>query len=33
VRTYLRGSLVAEEGKPAGQRGGKFVAGPGARHS
>jgi dihydroorotase (multifunctional complex type) len=33
VRTYLRGSLVAEEGKPSGERGGQFIAGRGARHS
>lgn len=33
VRTYLRGSLVAEEGKPAGERLGEFIAGPGARRS
>ena len=29
VRTYLRGSLIAEEGKPSGERGGTFIAGPG----
>lgn len=33
VRTYLRGNLVAEEGKPAGERGGEFIAGRGARHA
>jgi dihydroorotase-like cyclic amidohydrolase len=27
VRTYLRGALVAEEGKPVGARGGRFVPG------
>lgn len=29
VRAYLRGSLVAEEGKPAGERRGEFIPGPG----
>jgi dihydroorotase-like cyclic amidohydrolase len=33
VRTYLRGTLVAEEGKPSGQHGGEFIAGRGARAS
>jgi dihydroorotase (multifunctional complex type) len=32
VRTYLRGTLVAEEGRPTGERGGEFIAGRGARH-
>jgi dihydroorotase-like cyclic amidohydrolase len=31
VRTYLRGSLIAEEGKPVGERGGEFISGRGAR--
>jgi len=31
VRTYLRGRLVAEQGRPADERGGRFVPGPGAR--
>jgi dihydroorotase (multifunctional complex type) len=30
VRTYLRGTLVAEEGKPLGERAGEFVPGRGA---
>jgi dihydroorotase-like cyclic amidohydrolase len=30
VRTYLRGSLIAEEGKPVGGRGGRFLPGRGA---
>jgi dihydroorotase (multifunctional complex type) len=30
VRTYLRGVLIAEEGKPTGERAGEFVAGRGA---
>jgi dihydroorotase (multifunctional complex type) len=30
VRTYLRGTLVAEEGKPVGALGGEFLAGAGA---
>jgi dihydroorotase (multifunctional complex type) len=30
VRTYLRGSLVAEEGRPVGARGGRFLPGRGA---
>jgi dihydroorotase len=33
VRTYLRGTLIAEEGKPSGERGGEFIAGRGARPS
>jgi dihydroorotase (multifunctional complex type) len=33
VRTYLRGVLVAEEGKPAGQRGGRFRTGAGGTRS
>jgi dihydroorotase (multifunctional complex type) len=32
VRTYLRGTLVAEEGKPLGERAGEFVPGRGAVH-
>ena len=32
VRTYLRGALVAEEGKAMGERSGRFVAGAGAAH-
>ena len=31
VQTYLRGSLVAEEGRPLRQRGGRFLPGSGAR--
>jgi dihydroorotase (multifunctional complex type) len=31
IRTYLRGQLIAEEGKPTGLRLGRFVPGPGAR--
>lgn len=30
VRTYLRGRLVAEQGRPADERGGRFIPGPGA---
>jgi dihydroorotase (multifunctional complex type) len=30
VRTYLRGVLIAEEGKPTGERGGQFLPGRGA---
>lgn len=33
VRTYLRGVPIAEEGTPAGLRGGAFVAAPGARNA
>jgi dihydroorotase (multifunctional complex type) len=32
ARTYLRGMLVAEEGKPLGERAGEFVPGRGAGH-
>jgi dihydroorotase (multifunctional complex type) len=32
VRTYLRGVLVADEGKPVGERAGEFVPGRGAGH-
>jgi dihydroorotase (multifunctional complex type) len=32
ARTYLRGMLVAEEGKPLGERAGEFVPGCGAGH-
>jgi dihydroorotase-like cyclic amidohydrolase len=32
ARTYLRGILVAEEGKPLGERAGEFVPGRGAGH-
>jgi dihydroorotase-like cyclic amidohydrolase len=31
VQTYLRGHLVAEEGKPADVRSGRFIAGVGHR--
>ncbi|MGY1602919.1 dihydroorotase [Geodermatophilus sp. SYSU D00815] len=31
VRTYLRGVLVAEEGRPRGERAGRFLPGGGAR--
>ena len=31
VQTYLRGVLVAEQGRPADERGGRFLPGPGAR--
>lgn len=30
VQTYLRGQLVAEQGRPADERPGRFLAGPGA---
>jgi dihydroorotase (multifunctional complex type) len=30
VATYLRGRLIAEEGEPADERGGRFLPGPGA---
>jgi dihydroorotase-like cyclic amidohydrolase len=30
VRTYLRGVLIAEEGKPTGELAGEFIAGRGA---
>jgi dihydroorotase (multifunctional complex type) len=32
VRTYLRGQLIAEEGKPTGELGGQFLPGGGAAH-
>jgi dihydroorotase (multifunctional complex type) len=33
VQTYLRGRLVAESGRPADTRDGRFFLGPGARHT
>jgi dihydroorotase-like cyclic amidohydrolase len=30
ARTYLRGTLIAEEGTPVGDHGGRFLPGPGA---
>jgi dihydroorotase-like cyclic amidohydrolase len=30
VQTYLRGALVAEDGRPLDERTGRFVSGPGA---